>query len=99
MLYRIFKWLFYLSVKGYFRSSYLEGKENIPESGPVIFVANHTSAFMDPILLGVHIRRPIYFLARGEAFKSKLASIFFNWLHMIPIYRPEISPDEVHKNE
>ncbi|NNL79318.1 MAG: hypothetical protein HKO67_02410 [Flavobacteriaceae bacterium] len=71
----------------------------MPEHGPLIFVANHTSAFMDPILLAVHIKRPVYFLARGEAFKSKLASVFFNWLHMIPIFRPEISPDEVHKNE
>jgi len=65
----------------------------------VIFVANHNSAFMDPILLAVHIKRPIYFLARGESFKSKLVSTLFGWLHMIPIYKPDISPDEVHKNK
>jgi 1-acyl-sn-glycerol-3-phosphate acyltransferase len=71
---------------------------HIPATGPVLFVANHNSAFMDPIVLAVHIKRPIYFLARGESFKSKLVSLFFTWLHMIPIYRPEITPDEVHKN-
>ena len=99
MLYRVFKWLFILTVKGYFRSIYINGKSNIPDSGPVIFVANHNSAFMDPILLAVHIKRPVYFLARGESFKSKLVSILFEWLHMIPIYRPNISPDEVYKNK
>ncbi|MCX2720488.1 lysophospholipid acyltransferase family protein [Lentiprolixibacter aurantiacus] len=99
MLYRVFKWLFYLTVKGYFRSIYIKGKENIPASGPVIFVANHNSAFMDPILLAVHINRPIYFLARGESFTSKLVSTIFGWLHMIPIYKPEITPDEVYKNK
>ena len=99
MLYRIFKLLFYLTVKGYFRSTFIEGKEQVPVSGPLIFVANHTSAFMDPILLAVHLKRPVYFLARGESFKSKLVSTIFSWLHMIPIYRPDISPDEVHKNK
>jgi len=53
---------------------------------------------MDPILLAVHIRQSVYFLARGESFKSKLSSKIFNILNMIPIYRPEISPGDVHKN-
>jgi len=99
MLYRVLKWLFYLTVKGYFRSIHIKGKMNIPVTYPVIFVANHNSAFMDPILLAVHIKRPIYFLARGESFKSKLVSALFRTLHMIPIYKPDISPDEVHKNK
>ena len=99
MLYKVFKWLFFLTVKGYFRSIHIKGKMNVPVSGPVIFVANHNSAFMDPILLAVHIKRPIYFLARGESFKSKLVSVVFRWLHMIPIYKPDVSPDEVYKNE
>lgn len=99
MLYRIFKWLFLLAVRGYFRSIHINGLENIPTSGPIVFVANHNSAFMDPIILAVHIKRPLFFLARGESFKSKLVSFFFGRLHMIPIYRPEITPDLAHKNE
>jgi len=54
---------------------------------------------MDPIVLAVHIKRPLFFLARGESFKSKLVSFFFGRLHMIPIYRPEITPDLAHKNK
>ena len=99
MLYRIFIWLFSLTIKGYFRSIYVKGIEQIPDSCPKIFVANHNSAFMDPILLAVHIKQPLYFLARGESFKSKIVSAIFSFLHMIPIYKPEISPDEVHKNK
>lgn len=98
MLYRILKRLFYLTVKGYFRSIYINGRSNIPDKGPIIFVANHNSAFMDPILIAVHIKQSIYFLARGESFKSRIFSRIFSLLKMIPIYRPEISPDKVHKN-
>jgi len=68
MLYRIFKWLFLLAVRGYFRSIHIKGLENIPTSGPIVFVANHNSAFMDPIILAVHIKRSLFFLARGESF-------------------------------
>lgn len=99
MLYNVIKWLFSLTIKGYFRSIYFKGLEQIPDSCPIIFVANHNSAFMDPIILAVHIKQSLYFLARGESFKSKFASTIFRFLHMIPIYKPEISPDEVHKNK
>ena len=99
MLYSTLKWLFYLTVKGYFQSIQIKGLSNIPHSGPVVIVANHNSAFMDPILLAIHIKRPLYFLARGESFRSSWVSRIFKTLHMIPIYKPEVSPDEVHKNE
>ncbi|WP_242091989.1 lysophospholipid acyltransferase family protein [Aestuariivivens sediminicola] len=99
MLYHVFKWLFYLTIRGYFRSIYIKGSDHIPGSGPVMFVANHNSAFMDPILLAVHLKRPLYFLARGESFKYRLTRWIFNRFHMIPIYRPEITPDKVYKNE
>jgi len=99
MLYRIFKWLFSLAVRSYFRSICIKGFENIPDSGPIVFVANHNSAFMDPIILAVYVKRPLFFLARGESFSSKLVSFFFEHLNMLPVYRPEISPGEMHKNE
>ncbi len=99
MIYSLFKGLFYLTVQGYFRTICLKGKSNIPDAGPVIFVANHNSAFMDPILLAVLINRPIYFLARGESFKNILVSKFFSTINMLPVYRPEVAPDKVHRNK
>jgi len=71
----------------------------VPTTGPVIFVANHTSAFMDPIVIALYVHRELFFLARGEAFANSLASKVLRTLNMIPIYRPEISPDEIFKNE
>jgi len=100
MLYRIFTWLFHLTTKAYFRSIYLQGKEWIPPKGkPVIFAANHPSSFMDPILLAVHLKRALYFLVRGDVFKNKIARLFFDKVHMIPVYKPDQSPGQTHKNE
>ena len=100
MLYKTFKWLFYLTTKAYFRSIYIQGKDFIPSNNkPVIFAANHPSSFMDPILLAVHIKKPLYFLARGDVFKNKIARRIFDKLHMIPVYKPDLSPGQVFKNE
>ncbi len=99
MLYSLLKLLFYPAVHGYFRSLSVKGRSAVPESGPVIFVANHNSAFMDPIVLGLHIKQAVYFLARGEAFKSKLSSWIFGNLNMIPVYRPEVTPEKMYKNK
>lgn len=99
MLYRILKWLFVLAVRGYFRSISIRGLERIPASQPILVAANHTSAFMDPILLAVYIRRSLYFLARGSAFRKKWVAWILGKLHMIPVYRPEFEPDEVDRNE
>jgi 1-acyl-sn-glycerol-3-phosphate acyltransferase len=87
MLYRILHFLFRLTVKGYFRSIYIKGKEVVPATGPVIFAPNHPSAFMDPILLATEVNRQIYFLARGDIFKKKWLAAMFRVLHMIPVFR------------
>ncbi len=99
MLYKLFKFLLYFTVKGYFRSIYVKGKEFIPAKGPVIFAANHNSAFMDPILLGLEINRNLSFLARGDVFKNKIAAFFFSRVNMIPVYQADHDPNDMVKND
>jgi len=99
MLYNIFRFLFRLTVKAYFRSIYVQGKDVVRRRGPIVFAANHASAFMDPILLAVLINRTLHFLARGDVFKNKMAAKIFGHLKMIPVYKPDLSPGEMHKNE
>jgi glycerol-3-phosphate dehydrogenase (NAD(P)+) len=43
------------------------GREHIPASGPVILASNHRS-FLDPFVIAVMARRPIYFVAKKELF-------------------------------
>ena len=100
MLYRFLRWLSRLTLNSYFRKFDVYGKELVPLNGPVIFVANHPSAFMDPMLVATIIKRPIYFLAAAEFFgKGFKAWIYTNLMHMIPVYRPTTLPDQAHKND
>src|ERR671933_170327 len=43
------------------------GREHIPAEGPVILASNHRS-FLDPFVIAVMVRRPIYFVAKKELF-------------------------------
>ena len=54
----------------YFRLSRI-GREHVPESGPVIFAANHRS-FLDPFVIATIARRPMYYVAKEELFSSRL---------------------------
>jgi glycerol-3-phosphate O-acyltransferase/dihydroxyacetone phosphate acyltransferase len=99
MIYHTLKFLFYFAIKGYFRSISVRNGQYASLDGPVIYVANHVSAFMDPMVIGMHVRRKLWFLARGEALEKPLARAILSRLNMIPVYRPETTPDEVVKND
>lgn len=47
----------------------IEGRENVPEKGPLIVVANHLHNF-DPPILSASLPRPVVFMAKEELFGS-----------------------------
>jgi 1-acyl-sn-glycerol-3-phosphate acyltransferase len=70
------------------------GREHIPESGPVIFVANHRS-FLDPWIVGLSCRRPVYYVAKQELFQNRLLGWFISSLGAFPVRRGEADADMV----
>ena len=75
----------------YFRLSRI-GREHIPVEGPVIFVSNHRS-FIDPFVIGLMSRRPIYYVAKKELFTQRLTAWFLNSLGAFPIDRGAADED------
>ena len=62
------------------------GRENVPATGPVLLVANHSS-FLDPPLIGVAVHRQISFLAKAELFHLPLLGGLIRRLNVRPIRR------------
>ena len=60
------------------------GLENIPDEGPALVVCNHVS-FMDPLLLGGSIRRPLRFVMYYKIFRIPLLRFLFQQAKAIPI--------------
>ena len=62
------------------------GSENIPKQGGFILACNHLS-FSDPVLLGLCIKRRLYFMAKVELFKNKFAGAVIRALGAFPVDR------------
>jgi len=60
------------------------GLENIPRQGPAVVVCNHVS-FMDPIILGGSVARPMRFVMYYKIFQIPLLSFIFKNAKAIPI--------------
>lgn len=61
---------------------------SIPATGPPLLVAaNHPNAFLDALLIGVHLPCRLLFLARGDAFRRSWADALLRRLYMVPIHR------------
>lgn len=99
MLYRLFRFLLRITNRFYFRKLQVKGLENIPKNGPVFIVANHPSAFMDPIIIATITNRPLYFLGKGILFNHKILRWFLPKVNVIPIYRSHESEGHVSKNK
>lgn len=99
MLYHILRVLVTITFQFFFKRLRITGKARIPEQGPVIICANHPGSFLDPIVIATSINRKLYFLAKGEVFRSSFAKWMLPKLNMIPVYRKQDNPDLMHKNE
>ena len=99
MIYRILKPIIKMSLKIFFRRIIILGKTNVPKKGPAIFVANHPSALIDPLMAASSIDRQVHFLAGREWFGNGFKAKFFkNQLNMIPVYRPWLANGEKGSN-
>ena len=64
----------------------VEGRENIPLEGPVIYCGNHKT-FVDPQLIVVTARRHVRFLAKDELGKNPLFNALGNLFDVIRVKR------------
>jgi 1-acyl-sn-glycerol-3-phosphate acyltransferase len=70
------------------------GREHIPSDGPVLFVCNHRS-FIDPFIVGLCSRRPIYYVAKEEIFHIPFVGWLVSALGAFPVRRGAADADMI----
>jgi len=91
MLYFFLKPLVKVALKVYFRNIYFSGKENIPDNKAFIIAMNHPSAFLEPVIMAVNIKKPVHFLVRGDHFNKLFYRFLLKQGKMIPVFRQKES--------
>lgn len=75
-----------VAVQETFLMGEIEGRQNVPASGPCIIAANHASHF-DPPLVGAPFRRHINYFARKSLWAGRIACWWLDSVGTIPIDR------------
>ncbi|MEA2225994.1 MAG: glycerol-3-phosphate dehydrogenase [Solirubrobacteraceae bacterium] len=62
------------------------GRQHLPKTGPLLLASNHRS-FMDPFVIGMLVRRPVYYMAKRELFEKRWQAWILNSLGAFPVDR------------
>ena len=87
------------SVGLYFRRVEVRHPERVPQSGPLLIVANHPSAMTDALVLATHLPRRIHVLAMSPLFKPWFRGVMLRAVGVLPVYRREDDPALTGLNE
>lgn len=60
------------------------GSQHVPTHGGAIIAANHQS-YLDPVLVGVLLRRPLSFMAKSTLFRNRYFTWLISALHAFPV--------------
>ena len=98
MLYSVVKIIARLAIKIYCRDIIINKKELLKYDGPLLLAVNHPNSFLDAIILCTLFKRPVYSLARGDAFKGKLVTKILFTLKLLPVYRVSEGVENLEEN-
>lgn len=98
MLYSFVKIIARLALPLYCRDLSITRKELLKHRGPLLLAANHPNSFLDAIILCTLFDGTVYSLARGDAFKNKLAARVLYLFKMFPVYRVSEGVENMDEN-
>ena len=97
--YKFFAKLVNLGLHVYFRNIYFYNDEVVSLEKPVLLACNHPTAFIEPMLIGSSLKKPVFYLVRADIFRDGIIKYFTDSFGMIPIYRMVDGLSAVKNNE
>ncbi len=88
-LYFFFKCLVWIVLKIYNPFTYVLGRQNLRQKGPLIVISNHPNTLLDPLHVAIRLPRYVYFLANASLFKNPIIGWILNQLYCIPVQRTQ----------
>ena len=87
LLYPVVKIATKLAISILCRKIQVSDSTHLQSEGPLLLAANHPNSFLDSILLDTLFEKPVWALARGDAFKNKNHARWLRQLNIMPVYR------------
>lgn len=87
MFYALMRRLARIALRWYYRDVEVVGAERVPLDSPLLIVANHPNAVIDPMLVATAISRRITFTGKATLFDNPFFRVFLGAIGMVPLRR------------
>jgi len=87
MLYRLLRVIASIALRWYYAEIVVQGADRAPRTGPLLIVANHPNALIDPLLVGTTLSRRVLLTAKATLFDAPLLSPLLHAVGVVPLRR------------
>jgi 1-acyl-sn-glycerol-3-phosphate acyltransferase len=87
MLYRLLRVIASIALRWYYAEIAVQGASRAPRAGPLLIVANHPNALIDPLLIGTTLPRRVLLTAKATLFESPALSALLHAVGVVPLRR------------
>ena len=87
MLYRLLRRTAAIALRWYYAEIVVQGAERAPRAGPLLIVANHPNALIDPLLVGTTLSRRVQLTAKATLFENAVLSTLLHAVGAVPLRR------------
>ena len=93
MLYELLRGTASIALRWYYADIAVQGRERVPRDGPLLVVANHPNALIDPLLVGTTLPRRVLLTAKATLFEHSALAVLLRSVGVVPLRRAK---DEQH---
>ena len=87
MLYRLLRVIAAIALRWYYAEIVVQGAGRAPRRGPLLIVANHPNALIDPLLVGTALPRRVMLTAKATLFEHPALSALLHAAGVVPLRR------------
>src|SRR5215217_4369064 len=87
MLYQALRATAAIALRWYYADVFVHGAERIPPRGPLVVIANHPNALIDPLLVGTSMHRRVLLTAKATLFEGRALATVLGAAGVVPLRR------------
>ena len=87
MLYQLLRRTAAIALRWYYSDVTVQGPERVPRDGPLLIVANHPNALIDPLLVGTAVPRRVLLTAKATLFERPALGWLLRAVGVVPLRR------------
>lgn len=87
MLYQFLRGTAAIALRWYYVDVAVQGRDRVPGDGPLLILANHPNALIDPLLVGTSVDRRVLLTAKATLFEHPALGLLLRAVGVVPLRR------------